>query len=147
MAQFARLDANNVVTELVQIDDSHLKEPINGRDEEILGIAYCIKFFGGKWKQTSPDMRVRPAKIGHTYNPELDAFIPPQPYPSWILNESIANWESPVQKPSESEIKEQESNGFILIWNEDITSWEFLDTKVLTEEKIVKINYHTSIQR
>lgn len=147
MAQFAKLDANNTVVDIIQIDDSKLYNEIEQKNNEIIGASFCARIFGGIWKETSSDIRVRLAKIGYSYNPGLDAFIPHQPYPSWILNNQIANWESPLPKPTEEEIKEQESNGFILIWDESSSSWEFVDTKTLTEEKIQKINYYTSIQQ
>jgi hypothetical protein len=140
MALFAKLDQNNIVIDLIEIDNIHLKEPINGKDEEILGIAYCIKMYGGMWKQTSTNMRVHLAGIGYSYDSNLDAFIPQKPYNSWILNNDTLLWQPPIPKPSNSEIKENEDNGFILTWDEQNISWKFMDTKLLTEENINFIN-------
>ena len=74
----------------------------------------------GEWIQTSYTGSIRKnyAGIGFTYDAELDAFIPPQPYASWFLNEETCNWESPVPYPADS-------NEYI--WNEETQSWELID--------------------
>jgi hypothetical protein len=140
MALFAKLDQNNIVVDLIEIDDIHLKEPINGKDEELLGIAHCIKMYGGMWKQTSSTIRSHLAGIGYFYDSSLDAFIPPKPYDSWILNNESLLWEAPIPKPLQSEIKDNEDNGIILTWDEENTSWKFMDTKILTPETQEFIN-------
>ena len=74
----------------------------------------------GEWIQTSYNGSIRKnyAGIGFTYDTELDAFIPPQPYDSWVLNEETCNWESPVPYPTDSNQYK---------WNEETQSWELID--------------------
>lgn len=54
------------------------------------------------------------AGIGYTYDPDRDAFIPPKPYPSWILNEQTCLWDAPVAMPQD---------GKRYVWDEPTTSW------------------------
>ena len=98
MAHFAKLDENNVVTQVIVVDNKDITDPHTGQEDEILGIAFCKKLLGGNWKQTSYNnsMRVRYAGIGYSYNAALDAFVPPQPYASWTLDNETADWISPL---------------------------------------------------
>jgi hypothetical protein len=77
-------------------------------------------FRGQTCKRTSynGNMRKNYAGIGYTYNAELDAFVSPKPFDSWILNEETATWDAPVAYP------EGEGN---YIWNEETTSWDLLE--------------------
>ena len=98
MAHFAKLDENNVVTQVIVVDNKDITDPHTGQEDEILGIAFCKKLLGGNWKQTSYNnsMRVRYSGIGYSYNAALDAFVPPQPYASWTLDNETADWVSPL---------------------------------------------------
>jgi hypothetical protein len=71
----------------------------------------------GEWIQTSYNKTIRKnfAGVGYTYDPQRDAFIPPQQYPSWILNEDTCLWESPVTMPIDDKRYE---------WNEDTLTWD-----------------------
>lgn len=71
------------------------------------------------WVQTSYNENFRKnfASIGFEYNQTKDAFIPPQPYPSWTLNEDTCKWEAPISKPNNTNIYK---------WNEDTTSWDLI---------------------
>ena len=90
MAHFAKLDENNVVTQVIVVDNKDTIDPHTGQEDEIIGIAFCKKLLGGNWKQTSynNNLRVRYAGIGYSYNAALDAFVPPQPFASWINTSS-----------------------------------------------------------
>ena len=70
----------------------------------------------GEWVQTSYTRSIRKnfAGIGFSYHRELDAFIPPKPYPSWVLNEVFFNWMPPVPKPADNKN---------YIWDEESQSW------------------------
>jgi hypothetical protein len=98
MAHFAKLDENNVVTQVIVVDNRDITDPHTGQEDEILGIAFCKKLLGGNWKQTSynGNTRFRYAGIGYSYNASLDAFVPPQPYASWTLDNDTADWVSPL---------------------------------------------------
>jgi hypothetical protein len=118
MAHFAELDANNVVLRVIVIDNKDTADA-NGVEKEHIGAAFCERLFGGNWKQTSYNGSIRKhyAGIGYTYNSVRDAFIPPQPYPSWTLDDD-ANWQPPVAMPTD---------GGKYAWNETNQSWEAQD--------------------
>ena len=115
MAHYAFLDENNIVTEV-----------ITGRDEweEVDGITDWEKAYGDirgqVCKRTSynGNIRFNYAGIGYTYDPIDDAFIAPQPYPSWVLN-SKKQWEPPIAYPTD---------GKFYVWNEDLGEWHEADT-------------------
>ena len=99
MAHFAQLDENNVVTQVIVVGNDDCTDS-NGTETESIGVAFCQKLLGAdtNWKQTSynDNMRVRYAGIGYSYNASLDAFVPPQPYDSWTLDNKTADWVSPL---------------------------------------------------
>lgn len=101
MAHFAKLDENNVVTEVVVIENSDILDT-NGDESESVGVAFCQSLFGGgTWKQTSfnDSMRKNFAGTGFTYDSVRDAFIPPKEFNSWVLNEQTCQWEPPQSMP------------------------------------------------
>lgn len=114
MAHFAELDANNVVLRVIVIDNKDTADA-HGVEKEYIGAAFCEKLFGGTWKQTSYNGNIRKnyAGIGYTYDAQRDAFVPPQPYPSWTLD-ADANWQAPVAMPTD---------GKMYSWDEPTTSW------------------------
>lgn len=114
MAHFAKLDSNNVVTEVIVVHNNELLD--NGVESEAKGIAFCQSLFGGNWKQTSynGNMRKNFAGIGYTYDAGLDAFISPKPYNSWVLNNTTCVWEAPVPMPTD---------GKHYVWNENVVNW------------------------
>lgn len=114
MAHYAKLDENNIVTQVVVIDNND--ELKNGVEDEQTGIEFCQKLFGyPNWKKTSYNnkLRKRYAGIGYTYSQEFDAFIPPKPFDSWIFDEQELNWKATVEKPTNG-------NWF---WDEEMLSW------------------------
>jgi len=120
MAHFAKLDENNVVTQVIVVDNKDITDPHTGQEDEILGIAFCKKLLGGNWKQTSynNNTRVRYAGIGYSYNAALDAFVPPQPYASWTLDNETADWVSPLGAAPELTEAEVEAMSFYR-WDEE----------------------------
>lgn len=120
MAHFAKLDENNVVTQVIVVDNKDITDPHTGQEDEILGIAFCKKLLGGNWRQTSynNNMRKRYAGIGYSYNAALDAFVPPQPYASWTLDNDTADWVSPLGAAPELTEAEVEARSFYR-WDED----------------------------
>jgi hypothetical protein len=108
MAHYAFLNDDNIVTEVITgIDEAEL---IEGLDTE----TWYGNFRGQVCKRTSYNANIRKnyAGIGFSYDEALDAFIPPKPFDSWLLNEETANWEAPVPMP--------EGN---YTWDEDSVSW------------------------
>lgn len=108
MAHWAELDENNVVLRVLVGDNN---DP-NG-DE---GYQWLVDNLGGTWVKTSYNATIRKnyAGIGYTYNEELDAFVPPKPFDSWLLNEDTARWEAPVPYPTD---------GAIYVWDEEAGDW------------------------
>lgn len=94
MAHFAQLDENNKVIAVIVVHDNELL--VNGVELEAKGIAFLVLWSGGYpfWKQTSYNATIRKnyAGIGYTYDPDRDAFIPPQPSDSYVLNEQTCQW-------------------------------------------------------
>lgn len=103
MSHFAKIDSNNVITEVIVAEQDFI-------NSGAVGDSFL-------WIQTSYNNNFRKnfAAIGYTYDKTRDAFIPPKPYPSWTLNESTCLWESPVAYPSDD--KEYE-------WNETDQQWD-----------------------
>jgi hypothetical protein len=115
MAHYAQIDANNVVTQVVVIDNKDTADA-SGVEKEHIGAAFCERLFGGTWKQTSynGNKRKNYAGIGYTYRADIDAFVAPKPFASWILN-ADAQWEAPVAMPTD---------GQMYSWDEATTSWK-----------------------
>ena len=124
MAHYAFLDENNIVTEVIVGKD----EGEDGVDWE----AHYGAFRNQPCKRTSYNThagvhssggtpyRKNYAGIGYTYNADIDAFVPPKPYASWLLNETTAQWEAPVAMPEDSGTGEPPKR---YSWDEATTSW------------------------
>ena len=107
MAHFAQLDDNNVVTQVIVVSNDDTSDS-NGVETESIGVAFCQKLLGAdtNWKQTSynGNMRGNYAGIGYTYMSNVatlgvgstDIFISQQPYASWTISTSVAQWVSPL---------------------------------------------------
>jgi hypothetical protein len=121
MASFAKIGLNGKVIAVHSVVNEVLYDS-NGIEREDIGVDFLTKLHGWAiWKQTSYNNNFRKnyAGIGYTYDEDRDAFIPPKPHNSWILNESTCNWEAPVAMPT----TELEDNQFYS-WNESIINWE-----------------------
>lgn len=107
MAHFAEVDADNTVLRVLVVANEQ-----EHRGQEFLADDLGL---GGNWIQTSynDNFRGRFAGVGFKYYPELDAFAPPQPYPSWTLNEETWDWEAPVPYPVGGKYE----------WDEDTLTW------------------------
>ncbi len=131
MASFAKLNSENIVTTVVSVVNEVIKDS-NGLEQEQLGIDFLNKLYNtnDNWKKTSYNtnagihklggtpFRKNHAGIGFQYDLQRDAFIPPKPFNSWILNESTCNWEAPIPYPTD---------GQLYTWNESTLSWNLLD--------------------
>ena len=120
MATFAKIGLNNKVIEVLSVHNNELKDS-NGVEQEVNGIDFLTKLTGWSiWKQTSynGNFRKNHAGIGYIYDEDRDAFIPPKPYNSWILNETTCIWESPVAYPDDR-------NKYT--WNEETQQWDLIE--------------------
>lgn len=117
MAHFAQLNLNNLVTQVIVVNNETVHN-LPFPESEPVGVEFCKSLFGynTNWKQTSfnSSFRKNYAGIGYTYDPSLDAFVAPQPYPSWSLNTETVMWEAPTPYPDDGKVYE---------WNEDSLSW------------------------
>ena len=115
MAHFAQLNEENLVTQVIVVANQDTADQ-DGVENEAIGIEFCTNLLGGTWKQTSYNGNIRKnyAGIGYKYDATLDAFIPPQPFESWTLNEETAQWEAPTPYPDD---------GKRYSWDEAATSW------------------------
>jgi hypothetical protein len=115
MAHFAELDSDNVVTQVIVVHNSELLD--NGVESEAKGIAFCESLFGHlRWRQTSYSGSIRKnfAGIGYQYDSQRDAFIPPRPFMSWLLDEGACRWVPPVPYPTD---------GHSYRWDEPTLAW------------------------
>jgi hypothetical protein len=126
MAYYAELDKENKVVSVKTASDEdsfhgeyvftistgkrHVRTSYNTRG----GIHYDQ--FGNASTDQSKAFRKNAAGVGFTYDQERDAFVPPSPFESWILNQETCLWDAPVPKP--------EVEGKTFIWNEETTSWK-----------------------
>jgi hypothetical protein len=119
MAHFAEIDENNIVTRVLVVNDADAADGQNF-------LANTLDL-GGTWIQTSYNtsggvhanggtpVRKNYAGIGYSYDAVRDAFIPPKPFASWLLNDATCLWDAPVAMPVEE--------GKMFTWNEETTSW------------------------
>lgn len=124
MAHFAQLDDNNKVIQIVVINDIDCTDN-NGIEQEEIGINFCKSLFGENtiWKQTSYNNRIRKnyAGVNYFYDEELDAFIPPKPYASWVLDLNTCRWKAPIDLPDDSGVGFNQKS---YNWNEETLSWD-----------------------
>jgi hypothetical protein len=127
MASFAKIGLNNKVIEVLSVHNNVLKDS-NGVEQEVNGIDFLTKLTGWAiWKQTSYNthggvhssggipLRKNHASIGMIYDEDRDAFVPPKPFNSWILNEDTCRWEAPTPMPTD---------GKRYNWNETNLTWD-----------------------
>ena len=121
MAHFAEIDANNIVLRVIVVGNKDTSDA-NGVEKEHIGAAFCERLLGGTWKQTSynANMRKNYAGIGYTFDAARDAFIPPKPFPSWVLNESTCQWQAPVPMPADAGTGTPPK---MYGWDEDTVTW------------------------
>ena len=127
MAHFAQLDDNNVVTQVIVVGNSDTAD-VNGVEAESIGVAFCQSLLGAEtnWKQTSynGNMRGNYAGIGMKYMTGVatlgvgstDVFISEQPYASWTISTTEAQWEPPITQPTLTD--EQRAAGSYYAWDE-----------------------------
>lgn len=131
MAHYAYLDENNIVIQtIVGRGEDDLPEGISDWEEYFAakpGVSDCKRTSyntrggvhynpetGEPSEDQSKAFRANYAGIGYSYDSELDVFIPPQPFASWILDEVSFTWEPPIPMPED---------GFMYSWDEDSQQW------------------------
>lgn len=124
MAHYAFLNMQNIVTEVIvgkdETDGNTNWEIHYGNIREQVCKRTSYNTRGGVHVNDGTPFRKNYAGIGYTYDETRDAFIPPQPYDSWTLNETSCLWEAPVAYPTDGETYE---------WNEETQAWDAVTTE------------------
>jgi hypothetical protein len=117
MAHFAEIDEDLNVLRVIVVNNSDIGD-LHFPESEPAGIAFCKSLFGNEtnWLQTSysGSFRKNYAGGGYRYGQTIDAFIPPKPFPSWLLNEENAQWVPPVPYPNDGQMH---------AWDEQSLQW------------------------
>jgi hypothetical protein len=138
MAHFAKLGTGNIVEQVIVVSNDIATT-------EQAGVDFINKLYNTRdvWKQTSYNtfaglhkkggtpFRKNYAGIGYSYDEQRDAFIPPKPYNSWILNEDTCQWQSPIPYPityTQNEINEfGNPQNDLYKWNESTLTWNIVE--------------------
>jgi hypothetical protein len=111
MAHYAKVE-NTLVTQVIVAEPEFFETFVDSSPGEWIQTSYNTS--GGVHAEGNTPLRKNYAGVGFTYDSVRDAFIPPQPYASWTLNEDTCQWDSPIAYPTD---------GLIYSWDEDTTSW------------------------
>ncbi|NDE05412.1 MAG: hypothetical protein EB003_12345 [Flavobacteriia bacterium] len=116
MAHFAEIDQFGKVKRVIVVDNKDTADAL-GVEKEHIGAAFCEKLFGGVWKQTSynGNFRKNYAGIGYDWDEARNAFVPPKPFNSWVLDENTCQWKAPIPMPTD---------GKMYSWNEGTQAWD-----------------------
>ncbi len=138
MAHFAKLGTGNIVEQVIVVSN-------NIATTEQAGVDFINKLYNTRdvWKQTSYNtfggvhklngtpFRKNYAGIGYSYDEQKDAFIPPKPFNSWILNENTCQWQSPIPYPitnNQNKINEfGNPQNDLYKWNETNLTWDLIN--------------------
>ena len=112
MSHFAQIDGNNIVTQVLVIEQDVVDTGLFGEPSSFVQTSYNT--YGGVHKLGGTPLRKNYAGIGYTYDSGRDAFIPPKPYNSWVLNETTCLWDAPVAMPTDEKM---------YTWDENTTNW------------------------
>jgi hypothetical protein len=130
MANFAQLDEDNKVINVIVISNDEILDE-NGDESEELGIAKCKEILGQdtNWVQTSynNNVRGRYAQIGGYYLPKEGVFTPRKSYDSWKFDVKILDWVAPIAIPTDA------PEGKDYTWDEETLSWVLFDLPVIEE--------------
>lgn len=130
MSHFAKIDNNNIVTEVLVIEQEQVNTGLWGDPASFVQTSYNTRggiYYTPNTNTPDPDqtkqLRKNYAGIGYTYlpnGPDGEGFVPPKPYNSWVLNSSTYLWEAPIPMP-------QPNNPPYYSWDEDTQNWVEID--------------------
>jgi hypothetical protein len=112
MAHFAQIDGNNIVTQVLVIEQDVVNTGLFGEPSSFVQTSYNTH--GGVHTLGGTPLRKNYAGIGYTYDASRDAFIPPKPYNSWVLNETTCQYDAPVPMPTDDKMYS---------WDENTMNW------------------------
>jgi hypothetical protein len=110
MAHFAKV-VDGIVTKVIVAEPEYFNTFVDDSPGNWIQTSYNT--IGGEHKLGGTPLRKNFAGKGYTYDSVKDAFIPPKPYASWVLDEDTCLWNAPVAKPTDG----------LYVWNESTTSW------------------------
>lgn len=119
MSHFAQIDDNNIVVQVIVAEQDVINSGMFGDPSKWIQTSYNT--YEGVHSGGGTPLRKNYAGVGYTYDSVRDAFIPPQKYVSWVLNEDKCVWEPPIQPPP----------GNNHVWNENLQQWETISSSVL----------------
>ena len=114
MSHFAKVE-NGIVTQVIVAEQDVIDSGIFGHG----WVQTSYNTHGGVHANGNTPLRKNYAGVGYAYDEDRDAFIPPQPYPSWTLNDDTCLWDCPVAHPDD---------GAFYAWNEDAQTWDVVET-------------------
>jgi hypothetical protein len=112
MSHFAQIDENNIVTRVLVIEQDVVDTGLFGEPSSFVQTSYNTH--GGVHTLGGTPLRKNYAGIGYTYDRVRDAFIPPKPFNSWVLNETTCQWDCPVPMPTDDKTYS---------WDENSMNW------------------------
>lgn len=112
MAHYAKVE-NGIVTQVIVADQEFIDSGALGDSSTWLQTSYNT--FGGVHRSGGTPLRKNYAGVGYSYMPDIDAFVPPKPFPSWVLNTETGLWDAPVPRPE---------NNLYVIWDEELQNWK-----------------------
>lgn len=120
MSHFAEIDENNIVTRVIVAEQDFIDSGAVGDPSRWIQTSYNTRAGVHYGQDGQPDggvaLRKNYAGIGYSYDPDLDAFIPPKPYNSWILNTTTGQWDPPTPMPTDQTK--------MWAWDEATVSWQ-----------------------
>jgi len=123
MSHFAKVE-NGIVTQVIVIEQNALNTGYWGDPASWVQTSYNTH--GGVHSNGGTPLRKNYAGVGYTYDSVRDAFVPPKPYSSWVLNEDTCLWEAPIPMPAPK-------GNIVYIWNENTVSWTEYNPEAIHE--------------
>ena len=112
MAHYAKVE-NGIVTQVIVADQEFIDSGALGDPSTWLQTSYNT--FGGVHRSGGIPLRKNYAGVGYSYMPDIDAFVPPKPFPSWVLNTETGLWDASVPRPQ---------NNLYVVWDEELQNWK-----------------------
>jgi hypothetical protein len=123
MSHFARVQ-DGTVTEVIVIEQDMIDTGLWGPPQEWIQTSYNTRAGINTCGRTP--LRKNFAGVGYTYDTVLDAFIPPKPFDSWVLDEDMCQWKAPIDYPND---------GNAYVWDDEVQQWELSAINPLAGEQ------------
>ena len=117
MSHFAKVNSG-VVEQVIVAEPEFFDNFVDSSPGEWIQTSYNT--YGGVHANGGDPMRMNYAGVGYTYDRVRDAFIPPKPYPSWVLNEDTCLWDAPTPMPDD---------GQMYTWNDETRNWDLIEVE------------------